>query len=258
MQKRHSFTLIELLIVVAIIAILAGMLMPALGRARSAGRTTACINNEKQIGIAMAFYADDYEDYQVPGRFLYTPVTGGWGNWTNVLDRLYTHNSKLYHCPEEPQFAWDEKNNKDGKDTSYGIAICTWGYEPYTNLSGCNSHVGNAVKRSTVLQAMAKYPGSNPYVFGDSVPKMVNANGGCHLWTLSGSVATQFWYPSRGPATYSWGIHALRHPNRSGNFAFVDGSVRTLRYEELAGKRDVYASPYQVMNGKKLAGWASF
>lgn len=257
-RKTHSFTLVELLLVIAIIAILAGLLMPALGRARESAKSISCVNNEKQIGTAMAFYANDFNDYQIPGRFLYTPVTGGWGNWTNVLDRLYTHNSKLYHCPSEPNFAWDAVNNKDGANTNYGIAICTWGYEPYTTLSACNSHVGNAVKRGQVLQAMASFPGSNPYVFGDSVPKMFLSNGGCHLWTLSGSVSTQYWYPARGTqGTYSWGIHSLRHPRRSGNFGFVDGSVRSLSFEELASNRKIYSSPYQTMSGKKLAGWAT-
>lgn len=259
MKKKYCFTLIELLVVIAIIAVLASMLLPALGRARESAHSIACVNNEKQIGLAMTFYANDYNDYQIPGRFLYTPVTGGWGNWSCILDRLYTGNTSLFHCPAEPDFEWDEVNNKDAANTSYGIAICTWGYEPYTDLAACNSHVGNAVKRSQVLKAMAAFPGSNPYVFGDSVPKKKLSNGGCHLWTLSGSVSTQYWYPARGTqGTYSWGIHALRHPNRSGNFGFIDGSVRTLNYEELASNRKIYSSPYQVMTGKVLTDWKSF
>ncbi len=63
--RKPAFTLVELLVVIGIIAVLIGMLLPALSRAREASRRAECLSNLRQVGIAFRFYALDNHD-QVP------------------------------------------------------------------------------------------------------------------------------------------------------------------------------------------------
>jgi prepilin-type N-terminal cleavage/methylation domain-containing protein/prepilin-type processing-associated H-X9-DG protein len=63
----RAFTLIELLVVIGVIGILAGLLLPALSRAKERGRAIRCVSNLKQVGLGFNYYTDDHDLYP-PGR----------------------------------------------------------------------------------------------------------------------------------------------------------------------------------------------
>ena len=69
-SHRNAFTLIELLVVIAIIAILAAILFPVFAQAREKARSASCLSNEKQIGLGLMMYTQDYDETYPTAYFL--------------------------------------------------------------------------------------------------------------------------------------------------------------------------------------------
>jgi prepilin-type N-terminal cleavage/methylation domain-containing protein len=83
--RRQGFTLIELLVVISIIALLIAILLPALGAARDAARGVACLSSQRQMGIMLAGYLTDYDQYYPAVRITYNEDADGDGV-ADVLD----------------------------------------------------------------------------------------------------------------------------------------------------------------------------
>ena len=116
---RKGFTLVEMLVVVGVLGLLMGLLFPVVNRAREQGRKTACMNNLRQIGVALHGYVSDSK-----GRLpLAARIGEGSDDPTSITNILALPEKQLFHCPADgqpqPRAEYNGKSCFDRYGTSY-------------------------------------------------------------------------------------------------------------------------------------------
>ncbi len=241
-NRRNGFTLIELLVVIAIIAILAAMLLPALSRAKDKAKAIACMNNNKQIGLAFTIYASDF------GESLPPLNTGTWPGftpdwWFKILDtgKYLTSSSisnNVWRCPVvkaadiDPGVVAFFNSPAEGYGPLEGNTL-TLGIIRYGKNSD-GSNLGSLkltqIKRASQLWLMGDvgYPKSSPNV--DAMPLAYFTE-----------ITTKQPTPAAGWAVAPFKQPAARHNTRA-TFSFCDGHVEGWRWIDLRqNKGDVFA-----------------
>jgi prepilin-type N-terminal cleavage/methylation domain-containing protein/prepilin-type processing-associated H-X9-DG protein len=198
--KRCGMTLIELLVVISIIAILMGLLLPAVQVARAAARATECKNNMRQIGISFQQFCDLHK-----GRFPETAHSGPGRSWIYTLAPHMESVDKIRICPDDAQQA----ERLDALATSYVIS----NYITSTSLGAIRS----LYKLQATNRTMIVFEGAN-----SRAPDPANDHAHAAKWFSKWSED-----PKLAAATIEAEVQLDQHLDTS-NYLYADAHVDTI------------------------------
>jgi len=234
MKKIWYFTLLELLIVVAIIMILAGLLLPALRTAKELSKRTVCAGNLRQCGFALHSYSSDSDNYLMPyelSKYGYTANLSYWGPFLCAYAYLPSLNLRLsgmniLRCPSLPITG-------TVGDSAYNL-IKTYGLRgTYTSLQTptlrflkINQITGSISRKIWIADTV--YMGASPNTYKNQ----------------SYYFDAGFNYPHGGCLNQNTDIH-LRHGNVA-NAWFLDGHSESNKFDVLVklAQEEEDPSPY--------------
>ena len=215
-----GFTLVELLVVIVIISILASMLLPVLARVKESGRRTTCLNNLKELGLSMRFYADDNYDY--------FPLRSGTARWPTSLREGYV-NMQLMLCPSDrpntPKTGSTDTNNYPADAAPRSYIINGWNDFFLSTLSAADfTAYMNGSSQSALKESSIPHP-SDTITFGEK------KNSSPHYYMDLLELGPDENFPGVLVGNDDSQLEQGRHSGgRGSNYAFADGSARYLKF----------------------------
>jgi prepilin-type N-terminal cleavage/methylation domain-containing protein/prepilin-type processing-associated H-X9-DG protein len=236
-QGRHhwfGFTLVEMLVVIAIIGVLAALLLPLLNTAREKSRRVACASNLRQIGIAMVSFSGDNQNHLPPVYPCTMDVCGGVTNWAQALVNDHYATEKIFVCP-------DDHGTTADRDTygkrSYGICVADSKEDENTAANNDNWIAGSRLTcpylHNSEVAVVTEY-----YTDTSIAPGI--------LPTMRKTGALDWSYvrgPTTGPQPFVGYPPRSRHDPSNllkGNFLFMDGHVEWVEQPDSAARTNMF------------------
>lgn len=247
MKRRGAFTLVELLVVVAIIGVLIGILLPALGRAREAARTTVCLSQMRQLAVAQAAYCVAHK-----GQLVNYALHEGGGStepelsWLRDLDAYFDQPAVL-RSPSDRSVHWPVERGGLGTPIGSALRQTSYGLNEYVTPAGVYEPLLRRTYRADNAYRINAPAAVVQWVMmaeegGYAVADHVHAGG----WWLGGALVEQSPRLAAGQMEIDahGGVRTVRGRNgvmsaswaARSNYAYLDGHARTLEF------RGVYRS----------------
>jgi len=247
-RRQQAFTLIELLVVIAIIAILAAILFPVFAAAREKARATSCLNNEKQIGLAMYQYLGDWDDTfpmaRMPDETHPTPQVrwdtfhGSRWNWKRAISS-YTQSVDIWACPSN-DFQWTVNSLSTAPGPVEGDES-NWWYEPGRKFAGQQP----LLPVSYGINGMCFHEGI-PTLWGEpNRPRELSElKDPTNLILIAESRAS---FPDVHPSwvyeAYQGGLGNMQTHQKGANFVMADTHAKWLRLQTTFTPQNMWSNP---------------
>lgn len=231
-KQLRGFTLIELLVVIAIIAILAAILFPVFAKVREKARATACLSNEKQLGLAIMQYTQDndeiYPQSNVPGNTL---------NWGQAI-YPYVKSVGAYECPDNPTGAalFNPSTAPGPNNWEMGGYLNTWmgsanwqqGSQPIPASYGFNNFLGATGLGGPRSLGYVNEP-ANKIMVAERYGGLTSNPPGCSVRNANqDGIGWSDWDNNYTSSAYSYACELFCPHTKQINFIFCDGHAKAV------------------------------